>query len=61
MIQKGEIPWSDALKPEFKNKRNFFVHTPSRTYYLEDLSNNAKSWVDNINKILTSPVRKRPI
>jgi len=27
MIQKGEIPWSDALKPEYKNKRNFFVHT----------------------------------
>jgi len=27
MIQKGEIPWSEALKPEYKNKRNFFVHT----------------------------------
>jgi len=27
MIQKGEIPWSEALKPEYKNKKNFFVHT----------------------------------
>jgi len=59
MIQKGEIPWSDTLKPEYKNKRNFFVHTPSRTYYLEDLQSNAKQWVDNINKVLSSPNKKR--
>lgn len=33
MIQKGEIPWSDSLRPEFKNKRNFFVHTVKLSFF----------------------------
>lgn len=49
MIQKGEIPW-ERLHPELKTKRHFFVHTPRRTYYLEDPSGNAAQWVDAIDK-----------
>lgn len=29
MILKGEIPWSEDLKPEAKNFKKFFVHTVS--------------------------------
>nr|XP_041633202.1 3-phosphoinositide-dependent protein kinase 1-like [Drosophila kikkawai] len=36
MIKKGEIPWSPELRAEYKNFKIFIVHTPNRTYYLDD-------------------------
>lgn len=27
MVQKGEIPWSDQVRPEVKSDRQFLVHT----------------------------------
>eukprot|EP00128_Syssomonas_multiformis_P013618 Colp12_sorted_trinity150504_noHs@10578 len=50
MVVKGQIPWNETTKPEFKNTRHFFVHTPNRTYYLEDLKGGAKEWVDVLNE-----------
>lgn len=29
-VLKGEIPWSQELRPEAKNFKTFFVHTVSR-------------------------------
>ncbi|ELT91464.1 hypothetical protein CAPTEDRAFT_131028 [Capitella teleta] len=51
MVLKGEIPWSEELKPEAKNFKIFFVHTPNRTYYLEDPSGNALKWCDKITEV----------
>jgi len=54
MVIKGEVPWSANLKPEAKNNVAFFIHTPKRTYILEDIAGNAQRWVDAIAKILDS-------
>ncbi|XP_055546181.1 3-phosphoinositide-dependent protein kinase 1 isoform X2 [Wyeomyia smithii] len=50
MIKKGEIPWSAELKVEAKNFKNFFVHTPHRTYYLEDPKGYALEWCQAIKE-----------
>lgn len=55
MELKGEIPWSSNMRVEIKNFKIFFVHTPNRTYYLEDPTGHAKEWSDIINKWLTQP------
>lgn len=52
MSQKGEIPWSINLRPEAKNSIAWFIHTPKRTYILEDIHGNAYRWVNAINKQL---------
>lgn len=52
MVLKGEIPWSKSMRVEIQNWRIFFVHTPNRTYYLEDPTGQAQEWVDIINKWL---------
>ncbi|KAG8229403.1 hypothetical protein J437_LFUL000924 [Ladona fulva] len=44
MVLKGEIPWSPELRVEPKNFKIFFVHTPNRTYYLEDPEGYALEW-----------------
>lgn len=44
MIKKGEIPWSKDLKVEIKNFKTFYIHTPLRTYYLEDPEGYALKW-----------------
>jgi len=54
MIQRGEIPWSNTLRPEAKNNTSWFIHTPRRTYILEDISGNSQRWVEAINKQLGS-------
>lgn len=43
-VLKGEIPWSPELRVEPKNFKIFFVHTPNRTYYLEDPEGFALEW-----------------
>ncbi|XP_038675766.1 3-phosphoinositide-dependent protein kinase 1-like isoform X2 [Scyliorhinus canicula] len=50
-ILKGEIPWSQELRPEAKNFKTFFVHTPNRTYYLMDPSGNAHKWCKKIQEV----------
>ena len=52
MVQKGEIQWSTELKPEMKNDRQFYIHTPSRSYVLEDLDGQALKWIDAIRTML---------
>lgn len=51
MVKKGEIPWSEELRVEPKNFRIFFVHTPHRTYYLEDTDGFALKWCDAIKDV----------
>lgn len=51
MVKKGEIPWSDDLSVEPKNFKIFFVHTPNRTYYLEDPDGFALRWCDAIKDV----------
>uniref|UniRef100_A0A673C0G9 3-phosphoinositide-dependent protein kinase 1 n=1 Tax=Sphaeramia orbicularis TaxID=375764 RepID=A0A673C0G9_9TELE len=50
-VLKGEIPWSLELRPEAKNFKTFFVHTPNRTYYLMDPSGNADRWCKKIQEV----------
>ncbi|XP_028670296.1 3-phosphoinositide-dependent protein kinase 1-like [Erpetoichthys calabaricus] len=50
-VLKGEIPWSPELRPEAKNFKTFFVHTPNRTYYLMDPSGNADRWCKKIQEV----------
>jgi len=52
MVRKGEIPWSTNLRPEAKNNVAWFIHTPKRTYILEDIPGNAQRWIEAIMKIL---------
>lgn len=51
MVKKGEIPWSSQLRVEPKNFKIFFVHTPNRTYYLDDPEGYALSWCKAINEV----------
>lgn len=50
-VLKGQIPWSKDLKPEAKNFKTLFVHTPNRTYYLEDKSSRSQDWVNKIEEV----------
>ncbi|XP_011331287.1 3-phosphoinositide-dependent protein kinase 1 isoform X2 [Ooceraea biroi] len=50
MVLKGEIPWSPELRVEPKNFKIFFVHTPNRTYYLEDPEGYALEWCKAIEE-----------
>lgn len=57
MVVMGEIPWpkdvsSNELKPQYKTPKSFWVHTPDRIFYLEDLNRQAVTWVDAINQQL---------
>ncbi|XP_075979189.1 3-phosphoinositide-dependent protein kinase 1-like isoform X1 [Anticarsia gemmatalis] len=51
MVLKGEIPWSPDLRVEAKNFRIFLVHTPNRTYYLEDPDSYALEWARVIDEV----------
>ena len=51
MEAKGSIPWSAELRAELLPKGQFRVHTPGRTYHLEDASGDsavAELWVQTI-------------
>lgn len=50
-VLKGQIPWSEELRPEAKNFKTFFVHTPNRTYYLEDRESRSEEWVAKISEV----------
>lgn len=51
MVLKGEIPWSAEIRTEPKNFKIFFVHTPNRTYYLEDPEGYALEWCKAIDEV----------
>ncbi|XP_043270665.1 3-phosphoinositide-dependent protein kinase 1 [Venturia canescens] len=51
MVLKGEIPWSPELRVEPKNFKIFFVHTPNRTYYLEEPEGFALEWCRAIEEM----------
>lgn len=51
MVLKGEIPWSPELRVEAKNFRIFLIHTPNRTYYLEDPDSYALEWERVIDEV----------
>ena len=51
MVLKGEIPWSEHMQLEMKNFKTFFIHTPNRTYYLEDPSGDAQRWVNLVEDL----------
>lgn len=50
-VLKGQIPWSPELRVEPKNFKIFFVHTPNRTYYLEDPDGYALEWCKVIEEV----------
>jgi 3-phosphoinositide dependent protein kinase-1 len=50
-VKKGEIPFTSELKCEPKNFKIFFVHTPNRTYFLEDPEGEALKWCNTIEEI----------
>eukprot|EP00033_Pygsuia_biforma_P000398 GCRY01000475.1.p1 GENE.GCRY01000475.1~~GCRY01000475.1.p1 ORF type:complete len:503 (+),score=111.39 GCRY01000475.1:196-1704(+) len=59
MEEKGTIPWTPMLRAEVRSGRVFFVHTPKRTYYFDDVvEQNAEGWVKAVNGILekTTPI-----
>ncbi|GFU05835.1 3-phosphoinositide-dependent protein kinase 1 [Nephila pilipes] len=51
LVLKGEIPWSPELRAEPKNFKIFFVHTPNRTYYLEDPEGFSLKWCRAIEEV----------
>lgn len=51
MTLKGEIPWSPELRVECKSFKIFFVHTPNRTYYLQDPEGYALEWTKAIEEV----------
>lgn len=51
MILKGEIPFSQEMRVEPKNFKIFFVHTPNRTYYLEDPEGYSLDWCKAIEEM----------
>ncbi|XP_014663195.1 PREDICTED: 3-phosphoinositide-dependent protein kinase 1-like isoform X3 [Priapulus caudatus] len=50
-VLKGEIPLSKDIRPEPKNFKIFFVHTPNRTYYLEDPEGYSLKWCEAIEEM----------
>ncbi|KAI4499327.1 hypothetical protein M0802_005587 [Mischocyttarus mexicanus] len=51
LVPKGEIPWSPELRVEPKNFKIFFIHTPNRTFYLEDPEGFALEWCKAIEEM----------
>lgn len=51
-VLKGQIPWSKEMRTEQKNFKIFFIHTPNRTYYLEEPTKRAEDWCKEIDRVL---------
>jgi 3-phosphoinositide dependent protein kinase-1 len=48
----GEVQLSQPdLTVQFRSPKTFFIHTPDRTYYLDDLERSAVTWVDMIGQV----------
>lgn len=51
MVLKGQVPFGLTLKAEPKNFKNFHIHTPGRTYYLEDPEGFALEWCKALEEV----------
>eukprot|EP00094_Tigriopus_californicus_P012740 TCALIF_12315-PA protein Name:"Similar to Pdpk1 3-phosphoinositide-dependent protein kinase 1 (Rattus norvegicus)" AED:0.07 eAED:0.07 QI:0/0/0/0.75/0.33/0.25/4/0/623 len=51
MVLKGEIPWDPSIRPEIRDFKIFFVHTPNRVYYLIDPENTSKEWCHAVEEV----------
>ncbi|EFX72775.1 putative PDK-1 [Daphnia pulex] len=51
MVLKGQVPFGLTLKAEPKNFKNFHIHTPGRTYYLEDSEGFALEWCKALEEV----------
>eukprot|EP00824_Muranothrix_gubernata_P023834 TRINITY_DN6645_c0_g1_i2.p1 TRINITY_DN6645_c0_g1~~TRINITY_DN6645_c0_g1_i2.p1 ORF type:complete len:445 (-),score=105.48 TRINITY_DN6645_c0_g1_i2:16-1350(-) len=62
MEKKGEIQFSERMRTEKKTSSVFLIHTPGRTYHLEDPSNQAQRWCDAVADLVRTHVMmmKRP-
>ena len=48
----GEIYlMTEGVTPQFRSQKSFFIHTPDRTYYLDDVERSAVTWVDAIQQM----------
>lgn len=51
MVLKGRVPFGLTLRAEAKNFKNFHVHTPGRTYLLEDPEGFALEWCKALEEV----------
>lgn len=51
MVLKGEIPWDSSIRPEIRDFKIFFLHTPNRVYYLIDPQNTSKEWCHAVEEV----------
>ena len=42
---------ADDVMPQFKSQKSFWILTPDRTYYLDDVERSAVTWVDAIQQV----------
>eukprot|EP00954_Amorphochlora_amoebiformis_P026507 1379687-Amorphochlora_amoeboformis.AAC.1 len=50
MTLRGEIPWSDNIVAEIKNRKNFVLHTKGKQYNICCLSHQADAWIEAFKK-----------
>mmetsp|Transcript_30040 Transcript_30040/g.52745 ORF Transcript_30040/g.52745 Transcript_30040/m.52745 type:complete len:482 (-) Transcript_30040:192-1637(-) len=48
---KGEIPWSDNIVAEKKNRKNFVIHTKGKQYAMCCICHEAEAWVKAIKNM----------
>jgi len=51
MTLRGEIPWSDNLVAEHKNRKNFVLHIKGKQYPICCLSHEANAWTEAFKKL----------
>ncbi|TPX37698.1 hypothetical protein SmJEL517_g00731 [Synchytrium microbalum] len=47
IVARSEVPLGHGFRVELKDARHFFLHSPRRTYYLEDMTGHADVWASN--------------
>ncbi len=50
MEKRGEISWCVGLRAELKSANTFYIHTPTRSFYMQTEGISASTWVEEINK-----------
>mmetsp|Transcript_36789 Transcript_36789/g.67910 ORF Transcript_36789/g.67910 Transcript_36789/m.67910 type:complete len:465 (-) Transcript_36789:165-1559(-) len=59
MKLRGEIPWSENIVAELKNRKNFVLHTKGKQYNICCLSHEADAWVSAIRKLKTDVAKRQ--
>mmetsp|Transcript_27714 Transcript_27714/g.38543 ORF Transcript_27714/g.38543 Transcript_27714/m.38543 type:complete len:469 (+) Transcript_27714:521-1927(+) len=57
---RGEIPWSENILAEQKNRRNFLLHTRGKQYNICCLSHEADAWVQAIKSLRQEVTKMAP-